>query len=200
MSKKRGPTCKICLHPERWRIELLKAGGASGDALAKKFPGISKHSLHRHWHSHVSAEMLASYLCGPAELAELAEKAAGEGASVLDHFRAVRGVLMAALANMAEAGDARGAAIVAAQLVNVLEKIGRVTGELAALAGPLSVTNNIAIINSPAFAELQATVLRALVPHHDARASVVAALRELDAKQSASAPRLIEHEAPACAP
>jgi hypothetical protein len=196
--KKRGVACSICTHPERWRCELLKAGGASNDALAKKF-GISKHALHRHWHNHVSAEMRASYLCGPAELASLAERAAGEGASVLDHFRAVRGVLMAALANMAEAGDARGAAIVAAQLVSVLEKIGRVTGELAALAGPLSVTNNIAIMASPAFTELQAAVLRALVPHHEARAAVVAALRELDAKPSASAPLQIEHEPTPCA-
>jgi hypothetical protein len=28
--------CQVCKHPDRWRIELLRAGGASLDALAKK--------------------------------------------------------------------------------------------------------------------------------------------------------------------
>ena len=111
-----GQRCTVCQHDERWRIELLRAGGASFDALSAKFK-VSADAIARHWKAHVSDELRASYLRGPAQLAELAEKAAGEGASVLDHFRAIRGVLMAALANMAEAGDARGASIVAAQLV-----------------------------------------------------------------------------------
>ena len=117
---------------------------------------------------------------------------------MLDHFRAIRGVLMAALANMAEAGDARGASIVAAQLVNVLEKIGRVTGEIAAIAnGTINVTNNVAIVNSPAFAKVQAALLKALAPYSAARADVVAALRQLDSEAALEAPgpRLIEAQA-----
>lgn len=188
--RKKGRGCTICRHQERWRIELLKAGGASLDALADKFH-VSRDAINRHWHKHVSAELRASYLCGPSQLADLADKAAAEGNSVLDYFRAVRGVLMAALANMAEAGDGRGVAIVSAQLVNVLEKIGKVTGELAVLAGPSSVTN-IAIVNSPAFAELQAVILRALSSHSDARADVVRALQDFDMRQAANAPNMIE--------
>ncbi|UFW83112.1 hypothetical protein BjapCC829_24360 [Bradyrhizobium barranii] len=179
---KTGPKCTVCAHDERWRIELLRAGGASLDSLATKF-GLSKDAIGRHWHNHVSAEMKASYLVGPAQLAELAEKAADEGASVLDHFRAVRTMLMSQLAATTEAGDARGAAIVAGQLVGVLEKIGKVTGEIATIAqGTINIQNNVAIVNSPQFAKVQAAILRALAPHGAARAAVVAALHELDAE------------------
>jgi hypothetical protein len=150
---------------------------------------LSKDAIGRHWHNHVSAEMKASYLVGPAQLAELAEKAADEGASVLDHFRAVRTMLMSQLAATTEAGDARGAAIVAGQLVGVLEKIGKVTGEIATIAqGTINVTNNVAIVNSPQFAKVQAAQLAALAPYPEARAAVVAAWRKLDAEGSDERP------------
>jgi hypothetical protein len=190
--KRCGPKCTICLHDERWRIELLRAGGASLDALAKKFE-VSRDAIHRHWRDHVSDELKASYLVGPAQLAELAQTAAAEGASVLDHFRAVRTMLMSHMAAVTEAGDARGAAIVASQLVSVLEKIGKVTGEIATIAqGTINVTNNNVLIQSPQFAKVQAAILRALAPHAAARADVVAALRELDT-EATSNPPLIEH-------
>ena len=185
-----GPRCTVCQHPERWRIELLHAGGASLDSLAEKFKPLSRDAIGRHWRSHVSDEVKASYLCGPAQLADLAAKAADEGASVLDHFRAVRTMLMSQLAATTEAGDARGAAIVGAQLVNVLEKIGKVTGEIATIAqGTINIQNNVSIVNSPQFAKLQAVQLRALAPFPEARAAVIAAWRELDADTSEALPR-----------
>jgi hypothetical protein len=197
---KPGPKCTVCAHDERWRIELLHAGGASLSSLAEKF-GLSKDAIGRHWNNHVSQEIKASYLVGPAQLADLAAKAAEEGASVLDHFRAVRTMLMSQMAATTEAGDARGAAIVAGQLVGVLEKIGKVTGEIATIAqGTINVTNNVAIVNSPEFAKVQAAILRALAPHSAARAAVVEALRELDtetvtdAPSRRRAPLVIEHE------
>lgn len=191
---KSGPKCTVCAHDERWRIELLRAGGASLDSLATKF-GLSKDAIGRHWHNHVSAEMKASYLVGPAQLADLAEKAADEGASVLDHFRAVRTMLMSQFAATTEAGDARSAAIVAGQLVGVLEKIGKVTGEIATIAqGTINIQNNVAIVNSPQFSRVQSAILRALAPHGAARAAVVAALKELDAETAdgSRAPMVID--------
>lgn len=191
---KRGPRCTVCTHDERWRIELLRAGGASLDALAKKFKPLSRDAIGRHWRDHVSADMKRTYLIGPAQLADLAQLAAKEGASVLDHFRAVRTMLMSQLAAMTEAGDARGASIVAGPLVSVLEKIGRVTGEIAAIAGStINVTNNVAIMNSPAFAKVQAAMQRALAAFPDARDAVAAELRALDAEPAADAPLVIDH-------
>ncbi len=175
---KSGRRCTICQHPERWRIELLKAGGASAAAIAEKF-GVSSDSIHRHWSAHVHDDAKAGYLAGPADMARLHERAAAEGKSVLDYLRIVRTSLMSGLAACSEAGDARGVAIVSAQLIAVLDKLGKITGEISQLAG--NVTNiNVAVLQSPEFARAQAAILRALAPHAEARADVVQALRALD--------------------
>ncbi|MBN8966483.1 MAG: hypothetical protein J0H89_14180, partial [Rhizobiales bacterium] len=99
---KHGPRCKICSHPDRWRIELLRAGGASLESLAKKF-NVSRDAIFRHWHNHVTADAKAGYLAGPAQLADLANTAATEGESVLDYLRIVRTTLMASLSACGEA-------------------------------------------------------------------------------------------------
>ena len=178
----RSPRCQVCRHDERWRIELLRAGGASLDALAEKF-GVDRDAIWRHWTNHVTPEVKASYLCGPAQLAELGEKAAAEGDSVLDHLRMIRTVLTGPLAAMTEAGDARGVAYVAGRLTSVLEAIARVTGELGSMAQSVNITNNLTVLaEHPVFLRMQATMLRALAAFPDARASVVAALRDLDAE------------------
>jgi hypothetical protein len=172
--------CQVCAHPDCWRLELLRAGGASLDSLAQKF-GVSRSSIDRHWHRHVGDEAKASYLCGPAQLSTLAEKAAQEGDSVLDYLRMCRVVLTGQLAAMSEANDARGAAFVSRALVHTLEAIARVTGEIGDLARSVTINNtNVAVVNHPQFAMLQATLLRALAPFPDARSAVVVALRGLD--------------------
>jgi hypothetical protein len=75
--------------------------------------------------------------------------------------------------------------------------MARVTGQLGELArSTINITgNNIAILNSPQFATLQATLLRALAPYPEARGAVVLALRDLDAAPAPSpaAMRVIEH-------
>ena len=162
--------CQVCRHEDRWRIELGRAGGASLDALAAKF-GVDRDAIWRHWQRHVSDEAKAGYLCGPIQLDKLAEKVAEEGESVLDYLKMARTSLVAQLAAMNEVGDARGVTYVAAQLTRTLEAIGRCTGELGALATSINVTNNnLAIVNSPQFAQVQAIMLRALAAYPDARA------------------------------
>ncbi|WLA78813.1 hypothetical protein [Bradyrhizobium elkanii] len=180
MSRPHSSRCQVCRHPERWRVELLRAGGASLDSLADKFK-LDRDAIHRHWHNHVSPEMKASYLCGPAQLAELAEKAAAEGDSVLDHLRMIRTVLTGQLAAMTEAGDGKGAAYVAGRLTATLETIARITGELGELArSTININGNVAIMQSSEFAKVQATMLRALAPYPEARGAVVVALRDMD--------------------
>ena len=111
--------CQVCNHDQRWRIELLRAGGASLEALAQKF-GIHRNAIHRHWLRHVTPEAKASFLMGPADFATLAEKAAKEGDCVLDYLKVCRGALLAQLAGMQAAGDARGVAYVVGQLTRTL--------------------------------------------------------------------------------
>jgi hypothetical protein len=195
--KKTGPRCQVCKHPDCWRIELLRAGGASFESLAAKF-GVDRDAIWRHWHDHVTAEAKAGYLVGPAELATLAEKAAIEGDSVLDYLRLCRTVLVGQLSSMSEAGDARGAAFVAGQLTRTLEAIARVTGEIGELArSTINVHGNVSMMlaDSPAFAQAQAAMMRALAPFPDARKAVAAALHNLDASNSSrtAAAKVIDH-------
>jgi hypothetical protein len=162
----------------------LRAGGASLDSLAAKFD-LGPDAISRHWHNHVTPDAKAGYLAGPAQMDALAARAAEEGDSVLDYLRIVRTSLMSAMAACSEAGDARGVSIAASTLITALEKIGRLTGEIAAIAQG-STTVNIALINSPQFLQMQAEILRALATYPDARGAVVAALRRLDAEANAA--------------
>jgi hypothetical protein len=178
---------------------LLKAGGASLDSLAAKF-NVDRDAIWRHWNKHVSAEMKAGYLAGPVQLQDLAAKAAEQGSSVLDHLHAVRCVLMGQLAVMTEAGDARGAGYIAGQLTKTLETIARISGELGDLARSTTynITNNVAVLSEhPAFVKMQATMLRALALHPEARAAVVLALRQMDDSNApaGTAAKVIEHVA-----
>jgi hypothetical protein len=180
MSRKIMGRCQVCRCSEKWRLELLRAGGASLASLAKKF-SLHEDAIDRHWRLHVSDQAKAGYLIGPAELATLAEKAAIEGDSVLDYLRLCRTVLVGQLSAMAEAGDGRGAAYIAGQLTRTLESIAKITGELGELArSTINITGNVSINDSPAFAKVQAAMLRALADHPAARADVVLALRCLD--------------------
>lgn len=189
--------CQVCKHQDRWRIELLRAGGASLDALATKF-GVDRDAIWRHWNKHVTDEAKATYLIGPADMATLAEKAAAEGDSVLDYLRMVRVTLVGQLVAMNEAGDARGAGYIAGQLTKTLETIARVTGEIGDLARSVTINNtNVAVVNHPQFASVQAAMLRALAPFPDARSAVVLALRDLDTSNArdGSAAKVIEYAA-----
>jgi hypothetical protein len=200
--RKPNGKCQVCRHPDKWRIELLHAGGASLDSLAAKF-SVERGAVWRHWCDHVTPEAKAGYLIGPAELATLAERAAIEGDSVLDYLKLCRTVLTGQLAAMSEAGDGRGAAYVARALTNTLEAIAKVTGEIGELArSTININGNVSILtDSPAFAKVQAAMLKALAPHPGARADVVLALRGID-EAAAPAPaagpapgRIIDHVA-----
>jgi hypothetical protein len=192
--------CQVCRHEHRWRIELLRAAGASLDSLAAKFK-VERDAIWRHWTNHVSDEAKASYLIGPADMEMLAQKAAAEGDSVLDYLKICRGALLAQLASMQIAGDSRNVAYVTGQLVRTLETIAKCTGELGDLARSATyniTTNNVAVLSEhPAFAKLQATMLRALADHPAARQAVVAALRSLDAENApvTAASKVIDHVA-----
>src|SRR6516162_5365233 len=117
--------CQVCRHESKWRIELLHASGASFTSLAAKF-GVDRDAIWRHWHQHVTDEAKASYLCGPVDMEKLATKAAEEGGSVIDYLKMARSTLVAQMAAMNDAGDARGAAYVASQLTKTLECMARI--------------------------------------------------------------------------
>lgn len=167
---------------------MLRAGGATLDALAEKFK-VDRTALHRHWHSHVTPEAKAGYLAGVDTLAALRDKAADEADSVLDYLRIVRTTLLASLSVMSEAGDGRGVAQVATALVGCLERIGKVTGQISAITSQTNVA--VQIVNSPEWAQIAADLLRALAPYPAARTAVAAVLRARESgTDPAALPRL----------
>jgi hypothetical protein len=183
MPARRGqPTnrCTVCGHPERVRIELLLAGGgASHRAIARKYK-LSHYAIGRHWNGHVSDERKVSLVFGPVERERLASRVAEESSSVIDHFRAIRSGLYDLYSKALEAGDGSTGALLAGRLHEGLNSIAKITGELA--NSSLIQNNTMNIFVSPQFAELEAALVRALAPHPQARADVINALRELEAR------------------
>jgi hypothetical protein len=187
--------CKICHHPERARIELMRAGGSSLDVIAKRF-GLQRDLIWRHWQKHVSETTKAQLIAGPLQLHELAERATAEGLSLLDYLSIIRGTLMDLFQHAAQAKDKNGASITSGRLLQCLEQIGRLTGELSRISSS-TVVNNTLVIGSPGFAPIQGAILSALAPYPDARLAVVEALRSIevpDSKPLLEAQKIIEVE------
>src|SRR5262245_31550741 len=148
--------CTICRHEHRARIELMRASGATLDAIAKRF-GVNRNSLWQHWRNHVSNETKAYLIAGPAKLDELAQRAAAEQLSLLDYLSIVRSALMNLFQAATEQGSHHNAAMVSGRLLQVLSAIGRLSGELQIYAtggNTTTVTNNTMIVNSPTFARM----------------------------------------------
>jgi hypothetical protein len=171
--------CTVCSHPDRVLIEATRIAGASLDTISAKYK-VSRDSIWRHMSKHVSDDLRAEYLAA-IPLKELAERAAVEGVSVLDHFRIVRSVLMTQFQLAASVNDRNACATLAGRLTEVLRAIGSISGEMSNLAvNNLTINNTTNILNSPIFASLQANLLHALAPFPEARGAVVAALRQMD--------------------
>lgn len=192
-------TRAACRHPERERIEALRASGASLESLARKFR-VHKDAIWRHWRDHVSADLKVQYLAGPATIAALKERAVAEGGSILDYLGILRSVLMGAITASAEAQSAFTLAALSGRLVEVLREIGKLTGEIERLDPGINVTTNIAIMSDPRMIDLQSGLLAIARGHPEVRSDLIALLRNLDSRSPLTTrnglqPRLIEAQA-----
>jgi AcrR family transcriptional regulator len=184
--------CHVCKHVDRALIEQTRVAGASLDTIAAKY-GVSRDAIYRHMKSHVSEDARADYLAG-IPLKELAIKAAEEGVSVLEHFSIVRAVLMKQFQLASSVNDRNAVGSLAGRLTEVLRAIGHISGEMGSMAANSITINNVSIMNSPVFANLQANLLHALAPFPEARAAVVTALRAMDDQSAPEQPmKVIEH-------
>jgi hypothetical protein len=174
--------CTVCGVAERARIELLLAGGASLNSVARKF-ALTRFALGRHWSGHVTEERKAALMFGPVQREALASHLAEESSSVIDHYRAVRAGLYALYDAAVTAGDRNGGALLAGRLHENLAAIARLTGQLA--ASPLVQVNQTNIFfNDPAFASFQADLIRVLSRFPDARDAVLSEFERLEAAPS----------------
>jgi hypothetical protein len=172
----------VCRHPDRTRIEANRLIGVHLKDCAKEF-GLSIPAISRHMRQHVDAETKAEIMAD-VPLRDIAERAAKEGMSLLDYYGIVRGTVFKQLVAAGSINDRPAVATLAGRAVDILESIGKLTGELRQLA-PQNVTNNTAIfVNSPIFAELQSMLIERLAPHPTALAAVIDGLRELESRSS----------------
>ena len=179
--------CKICLHPERQRIEMLCAGGATMRSLAVKF-GANRESLRRHW-VHVDPERKVALTFGPVQRAHLESHLAEEAESVIDHYRAVRAGLYALYDAAVTAGDRTGGALVAGRLLTCLDSMARITGQM--LSSPLVVNNTQNVfLNDPGFAVFERQLIAALREFPEARSAVIRCFERLDAEQHGASPKV----------
>jgi hypothetical protein len=189
--------CTICRHDEHARIEWLAASGASLKSIARQYE-LPYDSLWRHWQNHVSPQRRATLLAGPMKLSELVDVAADEGKSVLDHLKVLRAVVYDALVAASEAGDRNGISSLAARALEILQELGRASGELIRVSSGMHVQQNNFFFSSPAFRQLETGLLEALRKHPEARADVIRMLRDLETgtRVALSAPAIIDGHAP----
>jgi hypothetical protein len=195
MSRPNGK-CKACQHPERTRIELLVADGASQRSVARKYD-LSWRTLNRHWLGHVTEERRSTLVLGPVSKAALAARVAEESESVLDHHKSVRAGLYAVYDTAVTAGDRSGVALLAGRLIEVNNAIAKLTGQL--LTSPLitNTTINNTLVTSPEYLRLREGLLQLGRAHPQIRPDLIALLKRLDTEPpippKAPAPLLIEH-------
>jgi hypothetical protein len=164
------------------------AGGATREAVARRF-GISPYSAWRHWNNHVHEDDKQALAGSPATLANLAELAAKESMSVLEYLAIFRCRLFRALEATSSANDNPGINRTVQTLLQVMDRIGDLTGEIARAPGGLTVnvnsgnTTNTLVMADPLIVRLQSVLLRALAPFPDARAAVIKMLSQLEADE-----------------
>jgi hypothetical protein len=167
---------------------MLSAGGLSLDRLAEKFQ-VNRYAVHRHMARHVDPETLASYLIGPAALADLALVAAQEQGSVLDHLKVLRSTLFNFLDKAARAGDTAAVTSLSTAILRVLRQLGTASGEITQAASAIiTVNNSTTILTSPPFIELQHGLIEVCRAHPEARDAIVALCARLDKKYSPAPP------------
>lgn len=185
--------CAICRHPERVRIKSLHCAGVSLERLAEKFD-VHKDAVWRHVRNHMTDHQRASYLIGPAKIAALAEVAAEESELILDYLNILRSSLFALLDKRAAEGDYCAVSMLSARATEVLREIGKLTGQISNFANStvINVQNNLTILNSAPFADLQSGLLQVCAAHPEARADIVALFHDLDRKYNAAPVPMIQ--------
>jgi hypothetical protein len=112
-------------------VELELAAGRSFTSVAAEF-GLGNYSVRRHWLNHVTHARKAELVAGPIQIDKLAKRAAEEDRSLLDYMCILRSELLHLFLSAKERGLTYDAASIAQRLLNTLEAIGWLTGQLRA--------------------------------------------------------------------
>ena len=179
--------CSVCAHPDRAQIEIGLANGVPLRALAAK-NGLDFSQLSRHRTKHMD-EALRDKLKvrGTRSDSELASLRDAESRGLMDHFVYQRGRLYANADRERSIGNDHGERQALAAAGKVSERIGNLLGEMGA-----SIVNNtqINLVALPDYHILRTALIRALRPHKDAHADVIAALEHFESRRAEPDPML----------
>jgi hypothetical protein len=118
-------------------------------------------------------------IAGPVQIAKLAQRAVEEDRSLLDYLSILRSELLRLFLSAKQRGLTYDAASIAQRLLNVLEAIGLLNGQLRqagiVINNTVGSSNQTIVLNSPEVARLQSVIIRALSPFPEARAAVIEA-------------------------
>jgi hypothetical protein len=119
---------------------------------------------------------------------------------LLDYLSILRSELLHLFLAAKDRGLTFDAASIAQRLLNVLEAIGRLNGQLRQAGITVNVANSVnswptVVLNDPQIIKMQSAIIRALSPFPEARAAVVAALRDLDAQTPRPRPKWLSRAA-----
>ena len=143
-SLSRGPpACRVCTHADRARIEMLLVSGITAQTIVRQFKGLSRYSVNRHKHRHISSTRRAQLLCGPVKLHELVDRATDESMSLLDSVKILRSSLTHAYLTTVEAADFQNCSTIAGRLLEVLRLHAQLTGELLTATSAITVNNTV---------------------------------------------------------
>lgn len=199
----RNTICTICQHEKRAEIELLLAGcQRKGDQaceqstgtlrrpsvvrIAKRFD-VGRMALQRHWRNHVAPEQRTALVAGPGvDLVQAATFAAENGVALHEYVERSAVQFYSKSLQALAAGREHAAATLYARFLEGARLLAQLNGDLR--RGSSSVVNNIAILQSPLMADLQAMLVQRLEAFPDARASVLEGLEELSRRATPPAP------------
>jgi hypothetical protein len=154
--------CTVCTHLDRDEIDVELTGTAPVAQVAKKH-GVTRDSLARHKAAHLT----------PA-LVRLAQQRRTDASAVSVAERLEELALQAS--RLLATAERKSSLVAAAQLLGqarqILETIGRISGEL----NDRPQVNVLNVVSSPDWQQLRATILAALDPYPEAGRAVAIAL------------------------
>src|SRR5277367_2473400 len=102
--------------------------------------------------------------------------------SLIEYFSLVRSTVIQQMLVADGVNDGNRVAVLAGRSVEVLNAIGKITGELSNLASLTINANNSTVINmnAPIFVQLQTMIIEKLEPWPEAMACLIEGLQQLD--------------------
>lgn len=173
-------TCKVCKHESVGTINVALARGAAAAMIAAKF-GISRDSVYRHFHRHLSGPVLdrlrvRSLTTIVGKNLSLPEIVANENQTLLAQIIALKASILTSVQAAEIAGEGRLVSSLIGRLTKLLELESRILGQVT--TGSVTINNNY--LSSESFVRARTAIVSALRPFPQAAVAVSRALLQIE--------------------